>query len=262
MPEFGAGHNTTLGVTKDGFLVTQDFILAAQRGQIDNYSVITKFGRNSDVDTGGFEDVWDGGATWTAPTQDRVHDIASTDAADTSAGTGARTVDIYGLSSGVVTGETITLNGTSNVATANSYGIIYRMIVRTAGSGGMNAGDITATAQTDSTVTAQITAGNNQTLMAIYQIPTGKTGYVFRWYGDMNRSNTTGAADMRLLVKPSGEVFQTKRYNGLIAAGTSGFDKTINFLTVDALSIVKIDADASANNTDISAGFDILLVDA
>ena len=261
MARFGPGFANTIEVTSEGFLITQDFTLHTIRGQVDNFALVSKFGRNPDVDTGGFEDVWDGGGTWTPPTQDRIHDIVSTDVNDTSAGTGARTVSIYGLSSGVLTSETITLNGTSNVPTVNSYGMIYRMTVETAGSGGSNAGAITATAQTDATVTAQINVGNNQTLMAIYQVPTGKTGYIFRWYGDMNKSNATGAADLRMLIKPDGKVYQTKRYNGLIASGTSGFDKSINFLTAAALSIIKIDTEVTANNTDISAGFDFYLVD-
>lgn len=261
MTTVGPGFATTFQTTDDGYLLNQDFIFAVQKGQVSGYSVVAKFGRNADVDTAANEDIWDGGGVWVAPTQDRLHNIASTDANDAAAGTGARTVEVFGLTAGVITSETVTLNGVSNVATTNAYGIIYRMIVRTAGSGGVNAGTITATAQTDATVTAQINVGLNQTLMAIYQIPTGKTGYIYRWYGDMNRNVTTGAADLRLLIKPDGEVFQTKRFNGLLNAGSSGFDKMLSSLKVEASGIVKIDAGVSANDTDISAGFDILLAD-
>jgi hypothetical protein len=136
------------------------------------------------------------------------------------------------------------------------------MIVRSAGTLNTNDGNITATAQTDATVTAQITAGNAQTLMAIYQIPSDKTGYITSWYSSMNRNVTTGSADIRLLVKPPTEVYQVKRVRGLVGAGNSAFDHKFDFpLPVTASSIVKIDAGVSADNTDISAGFAVLLED-
>ena len=92
---------------------------------------------------------------------------------DTSAGTGMRTVQVYGLTTWgtAETSETVTLNGVTPVNTVSSYVIIHRMHGVTWGTGGVNAGTITATAATDATITAEITATQNQTQMMIYGVP-------------------------------------------------------------------------------------------
>jgi hypothetical protein len=260
---FGPGEARKITITDNEMLIATNPFLETSRGELSGYSGVEKFGRNDDVDSGAVEDVWDGGGVWVAPTQARVHNLASTSANDTSAGSGARTVEVFGLdASGLLANETVPLSGTALALTGGTYSMVHRLIVRSAGTLNTNEGTIKATAQTDNTVTAQIQPGNGQTLMAIYQIPSDKTGYITSWYASMNRNVTTGAADVRLLVKPPGEIFQVKRVRGLVGAGKSDFDHEYDFpLKVDALSIVKIDADASANDTDVSAGFSILLDD-
>lgn len=244
------------------YFATTDPALETGKGLVSGSSALLKFGRNPDVDTGGYEDVWDGGATWVAPTEARVHDVVSSSANDDAAGTGARTVVVIGLNgSYAVTTETVTMDGTTPVATSNSYVIIYRMYVATAGSGGGNDGNITATAQTDATVTAQITTGYNQTLMAVYQVPTGYTGYLRRYYASMNNPVTAVSADVKLLVKPFGEVYQTKHIIGLLADGASFVDYHYDLpLAVTAKSIIKLAAQTSGNNMDVTGGFDLVLV--
>jgi hypothetical protein len=172
---------------------------------------------------------------------------------------------VVGLdASGELQEESVTMDGTNNVATANTYTNIHRMYVLTAGSGGENAGTITATADTDSTVTAQINAGNNQTLMAIYQVPSDKTAYLLRWYVGLSLGGgASGNADMVLLAKPTGAVYQTKRFVGVMGAASSSFTETLAAPPSFAAStILKIQAnEVSVSNMDIFAGFDLLLVD-
>lgn len=260
---FGPGVAGKLQITDDELLITTNPFLETSRGAISGYDKVDKFGRNSDVDTGAFEDIWDGGATWVAPTAPRVHNVTSTDASDTSAGAGARTVQVYGLDAdGLLQNEIVTLSGTAIVATSGTYSMVHRIVVRSAGTIAQNVGTIQATAVTDATVTAQISPEQNQTLMAVYQVPSDKTGYLMSWYSSMNRNVTTGAADVRLLVKPPGEVFQVKSILGLVGAGGSNFQQKKVFpLSITASSIIKIDAQPSANDTDVSAGFEILLED-
>jgi len=241
-----------------------DTRVAIPRGLVGGHSVILKFGTNPDVDLAATEDVWDGGGIWVPPTVARIHEIASSDGNDTSAGTGAQTVQVQGLdASGDFQEEEITMNGVANVLTLSSYSMVHRMFVLTAGSGGENAGDITATAQTDATVTAQISAGFNQSQMAIYQVPTGKKGYIYAYSGSINKgSGAASASNILLFMKPSGGVFRLVHLMGLVQDGTSHMKHNFSWsIEVDAGSIIKIQASASANNTSISAEFDLLLVD-
>lgn len=148
-------------------------------GLINNYSTVNKFGEATDCDNGVATDIYDGADgslgpdIWVPPTTARIHDIVSSSGNDTSAGTGARTLRVWGLQDWdtAESSEDIILNGTTNVPTVNSYVIIHRMQVLTWGANGLNAGDITATAQTDGTLTAAILTGNNQTQMCIYGVP-------------------------------------------------------------------------------------------
>lgn len=108
--------------------------------------------------------------------------IKSTSANDTSAGTGARTVTInYLNTSFVLNSETITLNGTTAVATANSdIAFIESMVVATVGSVGGNVGTInffTDNAGVGS-IWGSIAAGDNQTFWAHHYVPAGVTCYI------------------------------------------------------------------------------------
>ena len=167
-------------VDSDGGLMTSDGV-AISAGHVTGRTAVNKFGFNPTLTTATDpETIWDAGGLWVGPTVSRVHQLASTSTDDDGdpAGTGARTVTIFGLDANwAAQTETYTLNGTTDVPTT-AYRRIFRMFVATAGSTGSNVGTITATADTDATVTAQINATNGQTGMAVYTVATGKTLYI------------------------------------------------------------------------------------
>ena len=148
----------------------------AEFGFGENETPVIKFGANLDIDTGTLpEDVWRQGGTYVFPTAARVHAVISTSTADTSAGTGMRTVHIYGLDANFVEqDEEVILAGVTPVNTLLSYLRVFRMVGITAGTGGTNAGAVTATAATDATVSAVIAIGIGQTQLALYTVPAGK----------------------------------------------------------------------------------------
>ena len=159
-----------------------EFFLEIAKENIPGYGSVFKFGRNSDV-TSTEEVVWDYGGDYTFLTSAEQISIVSTNANDNIAGTGARTLIVYGLDNDFnEQNETITLTGTTPVITTKSYRRFNRMLVLTSGSDSptidANEGTITATSVTTATVQAQILPRNGQTLMAVYTIPAGKTGYV------------------------------------------------------------------------------------
>jgi hypothetical protein len=265
-PAWSGANPGLVSTALDHLVAGTDLYLNVARGIIPGWSSVQKFGRNSDIDTTTDpEDIWDGGAIWVPPTQARVHDLVSTDTDDDDGGTGANTVEVTGQdANGDEVTETVTMDGTSNAATTNSYTTIYRMKVLTAGTTGTNEGAITATAQTDGTVTAQITASMGQTLMAIYTIPTGKTGYLTNWYASLNSSGgSTGNADIRLMAQASGGAWQTKSFRSLLFDGKSDFTHPFQAINSFAAgTIIKAQCFfVSASNADCSAGFDIILID-
>lgn len=229
-------------------------------------SHVNKFGYNPDADTAA-EDVWDAGGVWVGPTVARVHDIVSTSIADDGdpAGTGALTVKIFGLDSDwLEQSEIITMDGTTPVETASEYIRIFRMQVLTVGSGGVAAGNITATAQTDSTVTAQITAGQNQTLMAIYTIPAGKVGYMANLHAAALGGSPSGLdATVRLLFTDNANGYpKTTKWIGSMGRDSYDVDKIWNpFLIVGEKTDIVVEVTPDANNASITSSFDIILVD-
>lgn len=267
--EYDAGTpvSGTLYIITDAVSITKEFSLAVPEGSVTGYYSVNKFGRNTDVDTA-IEDIWDGGGTWVAPTTARIHNIASTSASDASGGVGARTIQVYGLTSwsSAEVSETVTMSGVSNVATSNSYVIIHRMKVLTKGATNVNVGTITATAVTDATVTAQINASEGQTQMAIYGIPSTQTAFVTGYYASINKANASGALDVGLQFNPEPDTeltnFQIKHTQGLIAQGSSLFSHKFSpYNSFSGPGIFKITAIGSTNNFDVSAGFDLYLKD-
>ena len=256
----------------------KDFSLEASRGNIPGISTINKFGRNIEIDSGVTADIWDGGHTvasggvsliWVAPTQARTHTIASTDANDTSGGTGARTVRIHGLTSWSASEATedVTMNTGSPPVTSSSYVIIHRMQVLTKGATDVNIGTITATATGDGTVTAQIRPSQGQTQMAIYGIPSTQKLFISDIYGIANKAaGAAGLIDMSLLVNPEPDTeltnFVTKHTFGLQTVGTSAYNETFNpQKVISGPAIIKISGTSGTNNMDVDAGFDAFIVD-
>lgn len=266
-------HSSGLTQIKSGAFLN-DFLSEVALGNIAGRSAVNKFGRNIEIDLNVTADIWDGGHTgdesliWVAPTQARTHTIASTSASDTNQGVGANTLRIFGLTDWdtAEVSEDIVLNTGSPPVTVNSYVIIHRMRVLTKGATNVNVGIITATATTDGTVTAKIRAGQGQTQMAIYGIPSTQTALMHNLYGNVNRAGgASGLLDASLLVNPEPQSeltnFLTKHTFGLQTVGTSS--EAVKYKPPKVISgpaIIKVQAVSGTNDMDVSAGFDIELV--
>ncbi len=242
-------------------------------GSITGYTQINKFGRNPDIDQKGSttavpigRDIWDlgiaGATMWLPPTTARTHQIASSNDEDGGAAgdTGALTMTVFGLDANyVLQQEDLTLNGDTNVATANTYTMIHRMKCLTFGSAGRNLGNIDATADDDGTVTARVTIDNSQTQMAIFQVPVATTGLLCSFYASLHKAGGASTfADAAIMLKDFGggwishESFEISTDSHVLHTyGT--------FELLPAKSYVKMVADPSKDAQDISAGFGLLL---
>jgi len=189
----------------------------------------------------------------------------------TTISSGAAVIHIFGLDGNLnPQQEFIVTNGTTVVPTVNEYYRIYRMHVDGAKNRSYtNIGVITATSNVNSTVTAQINSGNGQTLMAIYTIPAGKTAYMTNFYAGINRlvGVTTASANIIIVEQPiatvNGVGTRTKHFFSVAQNGTSNYSHSFmpykKFLA--NTDIIMRVISVSDNNTDISGGFDLVLID-
>ena len=239
-----------------------DFFLAVAKGDFTNYSNVSKFGINSTVGSGGFESIWEGSSLYPWPTDVQTLSVVSASANDASGGTGARTVEIQGLDTNwdVVT-ETITMNGVTPVVTAQTFKRVYRTKVVTAGSLQSNADEITITGSTDSNILAYIsydTIGMGQTLMAVYTIPNGKTGYII----NLNVSSSKDSEHrFRFMVRDNAvtdAAWNVKEY----MSARGGFSSWRKYAINKVTEKTDIDLQVISNSTSAaSGGFELILID-
>jgi hypothetical protein len=245
-----------------GALAIEDRMLAIAEGDVTGHSLMLKFGRNPDVDTGAAEDVWEGGGLYTFDTTAQSLEIVSSDANDDGdpAGTGARTVTVRGLDADYVEKtETVTMNGTTAVALTGTWMRVHRCTVATAGGVEANAGTLTVRIAGGGATRLVVGAGNGQTLMAVYTIPAGKTGYLYHYYCSGNATPTAPTMDVSLWTRTSTGVRNLKHQQALSA----GADLTYSFAApfqITEKTDVWLRVSSSVNNTDVCGGFDIVLV--
>ena len=144
------------------------FGVSIQRGDINNFSGIQKFGYNASVGTS-FETIWDGGGDYTFITSAGT---ATATSSDTDDNTG--TVEIQGLDSNYdLATETLTIGGS---ASSTSFIRVFRAKMINANTGDANVGTITITVS--STTVAQIEPTYGQTLMSVYTVPRKYQAYL------------------------------------------------------------------------------------
>jgi len=152
---------------------TEPFDLQVARGQVYGHSVLNIYGYQASVGTS-FVPVWEGNSSYTFPSSAiQMHLVSSVN-------TGADAtslITISGLDANYnQISENIKLNGTTAVTTVKSYFRINSMAVAS----GAPTGNITLKDTSDTTLYAEIAAGNGRTLMGIYTVPAGYTFYLSR----------------------------------------------------------------------------------
>lgn len=238
----------------------------AALGSIPGYEYMDKFGINPDVDTNSVpEDIWTTGGLYTGFPSGVAEtvDVFSDNAADASAGTGARTIRLIGLDADHNEQTVdVTLNGTTAVATTETWSRLYRAFVVTSGSGGENAGVITARhTTTTANVFFEMQAGDNQTLVACTTVPANKRAIIKSVNLSIGSNLATGSCDVSLRTREDGGVFRTRRR---YTAGTSSpiFAKFDGGIVVPQKTDIKLQVDdVSANNTGIAGEFEYYLVE-
>jgi len=214
-----------------------------------DHQLIHKFGANFDIDTGTTpETIWTGGGLypWSAFDSAQTLYCLSTSASDTT------TLHVTGLDANYEQlTETVTLNGTNAVTTTNTFIRVFRMEYDAE-----NAGTITArTVSASGTVIAQIDIGYAQSLMAVYTVPAGFTGYIIA--GDVT-INQFRDVQLKFFVRKFGKPFRIAHMAETRGVYRYDFNAPMKIEEKTDLD-VRVD-DVSLSNSRATANFDIVLV--
>ena len=271
------GHYHNVSITHDADLSISDNSngLSIAKGDVTGSSFVHKFGFASDFDTSDNEvTLWDG-ADDAAAWENMVYDYSATADIDSiSSSDNGDTVDIeiQGLDTNfnLVT-QTITLTGQTRAALTTDLIRVFRL--KNVGATDL-AGTVTCYPNTALTTgvptdTSQIRAaiinGNNQTLMAVYTIPNGKTGYVRDWFASTAGANKTSNYVIKLKARESGGVFQLKHVSAIADNGTSGrqhkYEEPEVFPAKTDIELTCQMLAGGGTGAAVSGGFDIVLVD-
>ena len=220
--------------------------LSIQRGDVNNFQGIQKFGYNSSVGTS-FETIWDGGGDYTFLTSAGTATATSSDTSSDNNGT----VRIYGLDSNYdLAEETITIGGSAG---STSFIRVFRALMLTATTGNANVGTITITVS--STTVAQIQPTYGQTLMALYTVPRKYQAYLVQL--DVGSSkDLENEIKFRIKNIDNGNVWNTRSF----ITTRGGF--TEKNYHVPEIIIAKTDIEMRAKSSatsSISGGFELIL---
>ena len=234
--------------------------IAIARGLFQGYSIVQKFGRNPDIDTGTIpEDIWNGGGVFTgfptgAPEEFQVFSSSASD-------TGVLTFTYLPLitSEAYVT-ATVTLQGTTVVNTGVTG---YRMHTANYNAGTdttFNVGTITMRHRTTTAnIFCSMPIGRSQTNVAAYTVPYGSTAYIHRFFCRVIGS-ATGIVDGALWVRGYGMSPRLRR--PFTSATADAFEEVpYGGIAISQQSdvIVRV-SNVSANNLDVIAGYDMILI--
>jgi len=231
---------------------------------------VQKFGRTPDIDAADTnEEVWDGTGAYTYLAAAATMTISSESANDdgSPAGTGARTVRVYGLDANYAeVVEDVTMNGVTGVELGTDLIRVYRAYVLTVGSVGVNddniwigTGDITD--GVPAVKHAGILAGQGQTLMAIYTVPVVADfdgAVILRWYGTCGAVSSSFAS-LALQTREFGRSWRTRRLSGIGEGGWMVDVMPFGISVPKKTDIRILVVSNGANNTAIEAGFDLAL---
>ena len=253
----------TQKIILDGDFKPFGLAVAMQRDRIGSPN--TKFGYNAATGTSA-ETIWlQGGAyTWNSAAQ---LEVTSSDADDTSAGAGARTVTIQGLDANYAAiEETVDMNGQTADAgstTTASFLRVNRMFVATVGASETNEGTIYASTGTQTggvpdvatTIRATIGPGAGQTLQCIYTVPASKTMYLYQIWA--SSAATTASAQIDFLTREEGGAWRTRNR---FACQQGSVIAPYNFpLVINEKTDIEVQGTSSLSDIDVSASFEFLL---
>jgi hypothetical protein len=223
-------------------------------GHVDDVTIIDKFGFNPDLDNGTEETIWAFGGDLEYSTSDDIDTVSSSSASDTG------TLTISGITkAGVLTEQTVTMNGQTQVTLTTPLYRVNRMIYsHTADNVGnlycyVNGSATAGVPDTSGDVRAYIGAGDGQTQLSVYTTPANATSFIRDLWFSLG-SKTSGGFDVVLRVRPDGGAWLTKFKGGVSFNGGSP-PPIPEIATLVGMYDIEVRATADTNNTALGTGF-------
>jgi hypothetical protein len=244
---------------------SDDYMKRVAAGEVTGQSVLIKFGSNVSSADGVTEEIWDGSAayTWPSITVPAITKISQT--ANQVAMLGG-TIEVQGLAAGfILTTQTKTLDAsdTTTPVTLNTPLIrIFRMKVQ---EDVVTTSPIRAHDDAEATDYAIISTGKNQTLMAIYTVPAGKTFYMHNYSASYVRDSVKDPDSINFELwmahREDGYEFQIKHSKG-IPKQASGFQHNFKpYFKVEEKHDICVTSTADGQAAYTHGGFEGILVD-
>ncbi len=245
------------------YLPRLDDDLEIAKGNRTGHTVVNKFGENDDIASDTTEDIWDGGGNYTYPATALMTSMSQTTDQATLRGA---TIEWQGLDASwdpVTQTKALDASDTTTVITLDTAmirvfrGKVLADVVGTSPVRCHNAGETTDYAVIDT--------GNNQTLMALYTVPNGKTAYMTNYYSSLRQASgkEPKGANIKLWVadRDNGYEFQIKHSVGIQKGAGNPAHRFAPYFKINAKNDIKITGHSFDDVGNISAGFDLILVD-
>ncbi len=242
-----------------------DFMLEVAKGNITGTTGVNKFGRNSAVASGGTEEIWDGSAAYVWPATALMTKISQT--TDQAAMHGGD-VMIEGLDASwdFVT-QTATLNGADSITPVTLATPLIRCFRMEVQENVVTTSPIRVHNDAESQDYAIIDTGNNQTLMAIYTVPNGKTAYMTSFYASVQLGGGAPTdLDMKLWARDNDNSYAKKLKHVLglnpnVDANNQNQHNFAPYKKFTQKTDIFVTGTTVGTSVDVSAGFDLIVVD-
>lgn len=233
-------------------------------GVIPGHRRIVGLGNNPSVDTSTLpEDITSTGGLYTFMDTAAPLELVSDNAADSAAGTGARTVTVSGLDANYKeVNQVITLNGLTPVAIPVSLLRVNRLVIASAGSNKTNVGTVVCRRVSDALNQRTMPVGFGVSRAAMYTVPAGFTLSVNQYFASINRSGGTArsASMITMHQTPTGMQFSPFEFT-VETSSPMFFESLPGTIITEKMDFWLRCQNVSTNGTNITAAWLGVLVD-